>query len=655
MIVINILLIIILLIIIIFFYFEPYIFKHNLKSNNEYGSAKFASVNEIKNNFDKVNLSNITDTGIPVYFDSKLNNVWFDNKTPHYVYLGSTGSGKSVTAVIPLCTFISNSKNKRSVFITDPKGEIFNTTSKQFKDNGYDILTLDFRNPEYSNRINILEPIIKEYELYMKYDNDSKREKNESKRLEYNNKAISHLAEANRLINSVSQMVMKEDMPSKDPFWMNSSKNLLEGLIAFFMEEYKLGKIKRYQITMSSIYNFQNSTNKKDNFERFKSIINNKEYGLKSKDNLTPILNASDATYKSIVATFGERMAIFSDTNVLNITSDCDFDFDVLGKKPTVLYMIVPDEDKTYYFLVSVIVGLMYKELVKQANKNNDKKLKYNIEWILDEFANCPPLTDIEAMVSVARSRGMRFNFFIQSFSQLINVYGKEVSQIILDNCGLIFLKTNTQDTAEEISKRLGKKTIKVNSVNQSSATNSYSQGMSTSLQSRELMTAEEILKLQYKTIIFPIIGNPIYRKTIMYNKFKCYKSGNIKRTKRELKELKNTFYTMDNIDVNKEEVLSQEKEMNEIDYFMKDQLDQYKKHFINLKNTLEKTIKTAFNFKIIETDNYKAYLEIEFLNSINQQIKSKIKSRIDSSNYELIFTDKKIEIHSKGILEIDK
>jgi len=62
--------------------------------------------------------------------------------------------------------------------------------------------------------------------------------------------------------------------------------------------------------------------------------------------------------------------------------------------------------------------------------------LPVQIDWLLDEFANCPPLADIEAIVSVARSRGMKFQFFIQSLSQLDNVYGKDVAQIILDNCG---------------------------------------------------------------------------------------------------------------------------------------------------------------------------------------------------------------------------
>ena len=101
----------------------------------------------------------------------------------------------------------------------------------------------------------------------------------------------------------------------------------------------------------------------------------------------------------------------------------------------------------------------------------------------------------------------MRFHFFIQSFSQLDNVYGKEVAQIILDNCGLIYLKTNTQDTAEQISKRLGKTTISSSSISQSLSLLDYNSNKSTSLMARDLLTPDELKQLHYKTIIFPIMG----------------------------------------------------------------------------------------------------------------------------------------------------
>ena len=160
-------------------YIEPILMKHKVKNDNEYGSARFSTDKEIKKNFKKENGNNIKEAGFPVSFSKDLKTIYFDRETPHYVYLGSTGSGKSVTAVIPSCAFIANAKKKRSVFITDPKGEIYQTTSKMFQDNGYRILTIDFRNPEKSNKINILEPIIVEYEEYIKYEKLSNESKTE--------------------------------------------------------------------------------------------------------------------------------------------------------------------------------------------------------------------------------------------------------------------------------------------------------------------------------------------------------------------------------------------------------------------------------------------------------------------------------------------
>ena len=159
------------LLLLFFFYFiEPKVSKVKVNNSNEYGSARFATFKEINSTYNKEEIKNINEVGFPIWYSRNKKYVWFDRETPHWCFLGSTGSGKSVTAVIPMCSFIATATKKRSVFITDPKGEIFNTTSKMFKDNSYNIITIDFRNPELSNKINLLEPIINEYEKYMKYD-----------------------------------------------------------------------------------------------------------------------------------------------------------------------------------------------------------------------------------------------------------------------------------------------------------------------------------------------------------------------------------------------------------------------------------------------------------------------------------------------------
>ena len=645
------LLTILILFIIFFVYGEPLINNYKIKNNNEYGSGRFATKSEIKKNFTKANISNIKKVGIPIYYSKDFKKVWFDNDTPHYVYLGSSGSGKSVTAVIPTVTFLANAKEKRSIFITDPKGEIYHHTSKMLKEKGYNILTIDFREPQLSNHINILEPIICEYEKYIEYEDLSNKTEQQEENLNYKNISLSHYAEANRLISSIATMVMQEEIPGKDPFWNNSAKNLLEGLIGFFLEEYKDGKITRDQITMTSIRKFQNSTMEEKNSRFFKSYIERKKYGSKSKDSLMPILSTSDNTYRSITGVFSEKMAIFDDINVANITSKSDFKLDILGREPTALFVIVPDEDKVYYTLVTLIVGLLYRELVKLANKEKTKKLPIQMDWLLDEFANCPPLSDIESIVSVSRSRGMRFHFFIQSFAQLDNVYGKEVAQIILDNSGIQYLKTNTMSTAEEISKRLGKKTIESSSLSQSFSISNYNGNHSTSLMARDVMTPDEVKNLHYKTIIFPNIGFPIFRDTVIYKNLSCYLSGEIIRKVRPLEDLKDTYFTVENITNNKNRDIN----LNDDEWFSefkKYEVEKLKPAIDVIKDILKDKIKTI-DFK---ENNNRTYAVCISSKKITQKENAYIKGKINKNTYYINVDSTKnlIEIHLNNLIEIN-
>ncbi len=583
---------IIILLIIAFLYLEPIITRQKIKNNNEHGSARFSTMGEIKKNFHMEKIKNIKESGFPIWYSRNKKRVWFDMDTPHWIYLGSTGSGKSVTAVIPQCSFIATAKIKKSVFITDPKGEIFSTTSKMFEEQGYKVLTLDFRNPSLSNHLNVLEPIIREYELYIENEKLSKTASTEEDKINFMNKSIEHLAVCNQLINTISKIIM-EDKTAKEAFWNNSASDMLYGIIALFLEDYADGKIKREQITLSSIKKFQNSSMNDKNLKSLKNYLQSKSYGLKSKDKLIPIITTSENTQKSIASVFNERMSLFDDINVENITSNSDFDFDILGKEPTVLYCCIPDESKIYYSLVSIIVSLIYKTLVLLCNTLPNKRLKCELVFLLDEFANTPPLEDIETIVSVARSRGMYFQFFLQSFAQLDNLYGKEVSQIIQDNCGLAYLKTNTQETAEAISKRLGNQTIETTSLNYSLSYSNNSGSKGINLIARSLMTADEIKQLHFKTIIFPTIGYPIFRDTVVYQKFSCYKKGVIERKIRPLSRLTNTYYTVEQLKFNKNE-----DNTNQLDLEKKSKLEKIVNEIVKIFG------KVDFNVNYIQNNN---------------------------------------------------
>lgn len=126
--------------------------------------------------------------------------------------------------------------------------------------------------------------------------------------------------------------------------------------------------IDENKINIASIKKFQNSSLIKENQLYLQQNLNTRNYGSLSKDYLTSIISSAENTYKSITAVFGEKMSIFDDLNVENITSISEFKFTNIGNKPTALFIIVPDEDRAYFQLVTIILGMLIKDLTKFAN-----------------------------------------------------------------------------------------------------------------------------------------------------------------------------------------------------------------------------------------------------------------------------------------------
>ncbi len=115
----------ILILVFVILFIESMITKHKIKNSNEYGSARFSTFEEIKKNFKKEHINHITTLGFPIWFSKDYKITWMDKETPHWVYLGSTGSGKSVTQVIPFCSFLSSSSDKRSAKLANEIIKIF--------------------------------------------------------------------------------------------------------------------------------------------------------------------------------------------------------------------------------------------------------------------------------------------------------------------------------------------------------------------------------------------------------------------------------------------------------------------------------------------------------------------------------------------------
>ncbi|MDD4298463.1 MAG: type IV secretory system conjugative DNA transfer family protein, partial [Bacilli bacterium] len=202
--------------------------------------------------------------------------------------------------------------------------------------------------------------------------------------------------------------------------------------------------------------------------EKFGGSNYAKEY-FSSKDpakptyiNASGTINAPQDTKNSILSVFRQKIKIFATTEHLSeMLAYSDFDMKDIGRKKTAVFIIIQDEKKTYHALATIFIKQCYETLIDVAQENGGK-LPTRTNFILDEFANMPPLKDVTTMITAARSRQIRFDLVIQNFAQLNQVYGADDAETIKGNCAnLIYLMSKELKALEEISKLCGDKKVK--------------------------------------------------------------------------------------------------------------------------------------------------------------------------------------------------
>ena len=202
---------------------------------------------------------------------------------------------------------------------------------------------------------------------------------------------------------------------------------------------------------------------------------------------------------------------MFSDVGIANLTSRTDFELGEIGEKKTAVFLIIPDEKLSRHELASLFIDQCYQALVFQAMKNGGET-KIRVNFLLDEFANMPAINGMANKITVSRSRNIRFYLIIQDFAQLKETY-KEASRTIKANTNWIYLLTSDNETAKELSTKLGRYTISTSRLSTSGRTNQSDWSLShdNSLLGRELLMPEELMRFHFgegiifKSRIFPI------------------------------------------------------------------------------------------------------------------------------------------------------
>jgi type IV secretion system protein VirD4 len=399
----------------------------SIGSKSEKGYSNWAKDKDIKKQLKLVHPSDekISEGGIPLINDGK--DIWIDTSGYHNMIIGSTGSGKTQALSFPFIRVMA--KAGESMIITDPKGELYEGTANELKERGYNIILLNFRDPQKGNCWN---PFYLPYKLYKEGNTDK----------------------ATELLEDLAKNILyDENNKGADPFWENTASDYFTGLSLALFEDANENEINLNSINLMATQGEEKIGGTRYILEYF----SDKNPAGPAYVNASATLTAPNETRGSILSVFKQKIKLFSSReNLSEMLSYSDFDMEDIGRKKTAVFIIVQDEKKTYHSLVTIFLKQCYETLVRVAQETGGK-LKYRTNFLMDEFANMPPLGDVDAMVSAARSRNIRLSFIIQNFSQLNDVYGKEKAETIRGNCGnTIYILSTELAALEEISKMCG-------------------------------------------------------------------------------------------------------------------------------------------------------------------------------------------------------
>lgn len=468
--------------------------KNKRVGHGQHGNARFATEKEIRNIYKLV-----------PYEPKKWRASQGDNKLPqgtvvgmrrrngqlcavvdpgdvHTMMIGAAGVGKTACFLYPNLEYACASG--MSFLSTDTKGDLARNYGDVCKQYGYNVAVIDLRNPVQSDTFNMLSMVNKYMDAYQK------------------SKELSDKAKAEKYAKITAKTIIysgEGDAASygQNAFFYDAAEGLLTSVILLVAEYCKpeerhiISVFKMIQDLLAPSSSDSKSSKKMTQFQVLMTKLPDTH---KAKWFAGAALNTSEQAMQSVLSTALSRLNAFLDSEMEQILCfDTAIDAEKFCNTKSALFLIMPEEDNTKYFLISLIVQQLYREMLAIADESNGK-LKNRVMFYLDEIGTIPKIDSAEMMFSAGRSRRISIIAIIQSKAQLEKNYGKEGAEIIWDNCQLTVFGgfAPNSETAEVMSKNLGEQTILSGSVTQSKGDGSRSLQM----MSRPLMTVDELKTL---------------------------------------------------------------------------------------------------------------------------------------------------------------
>ena len=406
--------------------------------------------------------------------------------------IGGSGAGKTRFYCKP-----NIMQANTSFVVTDPKGEILRDTGHLLECEGYEVRVLDLISMDKSHCYN---PFV-----YLKDDND-----------------------VQKLVTNLFKATTPKNAQSQDPFWDTAASMLLLALI-FYLKYEAPEEEQNFAMVMEMLR--YGSVSEED--EEYISPLDSLFYDLELREpNHIAVKyyknyhSGSGKTLKSIQITLAARLEKFNLASLADLTRTDELELSVLGEKKAALFALIPDNDTSFNFLVSILYTQLFQQLFYLADHKYGGSLPIPVHFLMDEFANVSLPDDFEKALSVMRSRGVSVSIILQNLAQLKKLFEKEWESITGNCDSFLYLGGNEQSTHEYVSKLLGKETIDLNTYGKSAGRNgNYSTNYQIS--GRELLTPDEVRKLDNRYALLFIRGE----SPIMDLKYDILKHPNVKKT----------------------------------------------------------------------------------------------------------------------------
>lgn len=467
--------------------------RKKYRKGEEHGSARWATKKEAAKLADKKDASN----NIILTNDVQMSlNTRQTRKNLNVLIIGGSGAGKTRFYVKPNIMQMNT-----SYIVTDPKGELLRSTGKMLENNGYTVKVFNLINMKNSFNYNPF--------AYLQDANGK-----------YND------ANVIKLINVLMKNTKKEGQSSGDQFWDDSTEALLLALAFFIVYEGNENE-KNFATVMELLQ----LAEVKEEEEDYKSPLDFIFEDLEAQDKYHPAVKyykifkkAAGKTAKSILISAGVRLKAFLNDDVINLTHKDTINITEIGEKKTALFVVIPDSDDTFNFLVAMLYTQIFDVLYGLADFKYGGRLPVHVRFMLDEFANIGTIPRFDKLIATMRSREISVNTIIQNMAQLKTLY-KDSWESIVGNCdSLLFLGGKEQTSLEYISKALGKETIDTLNRNRSKSYRNSSTTQNEGILGRELMTADEVGAMPDSDCILLVRGlRPFYSKKFVIEKHKNY------------------------------------------------------------------------------------------------------------------------------------